>query len=42
MQSWLCSQNQQLEMYRDYVGLLLYLRTLAEDAVNAIRDSLND
>lgn len=37
-----CSQAQQLEMYRDYIALLLYLKTLAEDAVKAIRSALND
>ncbi len=37
-----CSQAQQLEMYRDYIALLLYLGTLAEDAIRAIRSALND
>ena len=36
------AQSRQLNMYRDYVGVTKYLRTLAVDAVAAIDTALAD
>jgi hypothetical protein len=37
-----CPQAQQLEMYRDYIGLMIYLHTLAQEANRALNGELND
>ena len=35
-------QTNQLELYRDYIGVLIYLKNLAKDAVKAIDEVLGD